>query len=313
MQSLTTGKKGRVWAIAWRERYMYLILLPSVIATGLFCYWPMYGIIMAFKDYDMSTGILGSPWADNFGFGWFKLIFIDPDFLPVIRNTIIISIFKIIIGTSSAIILALLLNEVKHEKYKRTLQSVMYLPHFMSWVIIASLVYNFFTLSGGTFNNIVTQVFHHDKIQILSNTAYFRPLVYLTGVWKEAGFGTIIYLAAIAGVNPELYESAIIDGAGRLKRAWHITLPSIKGTVVILLILNLSSIMSAGFDQIFNLYSPMVLDVGDIIDTYIYRHGILGMEFSYTTAIDLFKQAISIALLVIFNFLAKRAGEEGVF
>lgn len=313
MQSLTAGKKGRVWAIAWKERYMYLILLPALAATGIFCYWPMYGIIVAFKDYDISAGILASPWADNFGFGWFKLIFIDPDFLPVIRNTVIISFSKIVIGTLSAIILALLLNELRHERYKRTIQSIMYLPHFLSWVIIAGLVYNFFTLTGGTFNNIVTQVFHHDKIQILSNTTYFRPLVYLTGVWKEAGFGTIIYLAAIAGINPEIYESAIIDGANRLKRAWHVTLPSIKSTIVILLILSLSSIMSAGFDQVFNLYSPLVYDVGDIIDTYIYRHGIIGFEFSYTTAIDLFKQVVNITLLVVLNFTAKRIGEDGVY
>jgi putative aldouronate transport system permease protein len=313
MENVKAYKGRGLVPVIWKEKFSYLMILPAFIATGVFCYWPMYGIILAFKNYRISKGILGSPWMDTYGFGWFKIMFRDPDFLKVIRNTVEISFSKLVLGTFFCILFALLLNELRSEKYKRTIQSVMYLPHFLSWVIMASIIYNIFTTSGGLFSKIVTGIFHGQTVQILANQEYFRPLVYISMIWKEVGFGTIIYLAAIAGVNPELYESAIIDGASRFKRILFITLPSIKSTIIILLILNLSSIMSAGFDQIFNLYSPQVLKVGDIIDTYVYRHGVVGLEFSYSTAIDLFKQVINITLLVIVNSFAKFLGEEGIY
>jgi putative aldouronate transport system permease protein len=313
MQNTNSIKLNRLLVIAWKERFMYLLLLPAVIATGIFCYWPMYGIIIAFKDYSLADGILKSPWAEDFGFAWFRLLFIDPDFRMVLQNTVIISFSKIVIGTFCSILFALLLSELRNEKYKKTIQSVMYLPYFLSWVVMAGIIFNIFTISGGVFNNIIVNVFHGEKIQVLSNPIYFRPLLYLTHIWKEVGFGTIIYLAAIAGVNVEQYESAIIDGASRFKRIWSITLPSIKGTITILLILSMSGIMSAGFDQGFSLYSPQVFEVGDIVDTYVFRHGIIGLEFSYTTAIDLFKQAINVLMLITANFIVKRAGEDGIF
>lgn len=315
MEMNATGKrvKRNLLAIIWKERFSYLLILPAFVATAIFCYWPMYGILLAFKKYRLSKGILGSPWMDNHGFGWFKLMFRDPEFLNVIRNTLEISLFKLVFTTFFCILFALLLNELRNQAYKRTIQSVMYMPHFLSWVILAGIVYNIFSSSGGLLNKIITQTFHGEPVQILANPTYFKPLVYLTHLWREVGFGTIIYLAAIAGVNPEQYESAIIDGASRFKRALYITLPAIKGTVVMLLILNFSSVMSAGFDQILNLYSPQVMQIGDIIDTFVYRHGIMGMEFSYTTAVDLFKQAISIILLLSMNGFIKFIGEEGIF
>jgi putative aldouronate transport system permease protein len=313
VKEASADRKGNLAIVLWRERFTYSLILPAFIATGIFCYWPMYGILLAFKKFRLAKGIIGSPWAEQYGLGWFRLMFRDPDFVNVIKNTVIISFSKLIIGTFFCILFALLLNELRSDKYKRTIQSVMYLPHFLSWVIMAGIIYNIFSASGGMFNKIVTDVFNAQPVQILANATYFRPLVYATMLWKEVGFGTIIYLAAIAGINPELYESAIIDGASRLKRVLYITLPSIKSTIVILLILNLSGIMSAGFDQIFNLYSPQVYDVGDIIDTYVYRRGIVGMEFSYTTAIELFKQAINITLLIVVNYFAKFIGEEGVY
>jgi putative aldouronate transport system permease protein len=313
VKEASADRKGNLAIVLWRERFTYSLILPAFIATGIFCYWPMYGIILAFKKFRLSKGIIGSPWAEQYGLGWFRLMFRDPDFVNVIKNTVIISFSKLIIGTFFCVLFALLLNELRSDKYKRTIQSVMYLPHFLSWVILAGILYNIFTTSGGLFTKIVTDVFHAQPVQILANPTYFRPLVYVSMLWKEVGFGTIIYLAAISSVNPELYESAIIDGASRFKRVLHVTLPSIKSTIVVLLILNLSGIMSAGFDQIFNLYSPQVLNVGDIIDTYVYRHGIVGMEFSYTTAIELFKQAINITLLIVVNYFAKFIGEEGVY
>lgn len=305
-------KKDRLIYRIWSKRITYLLLLPALVFTLLFAYWPLYGIILAFKDYGFRAGIFGSPWMDHFGFGWYRIMFRDPEFLQVLLNTVQISFAKLLISTLSCIIFALLLNEVRHSVYKRTIQSVMYLPYFLSWVIMASIIYNLFTSSGGVLNRLLTQLNNGHKIQIIANPQYFRPLVYISMVWKETGFGAIIYLAAIASVSLELYEAAIIDGANRFQRVWSITLPSIKSTIILLLILNLGSIMNAGFDQIFNLYSPMVYKVGDIIDTFIYRHGVSNSQFSYSTAVGLFKNVVNLALLLFVNFIAKRAGEEGV-
>jgi putative aldouronate transport system permease protein len=305
--------RGKALRAIWNERLTYALLLPAVVSTALFAYWPMYGILLAFKEYRLSKGILGSPWMDTGGFGWFRIMFIDPDFLRVIANTVQISFVKLVLSTFSCILLAVLLSELRHAAFKRIVQSLLYLPHFLSWVIVSGLVYSIFSASGGVLPKLLSSVTSRPPLQILANPVYFRPLVYLSDLWKEVGFGTIIYLAAIAGINPEYYESAIIDGAGRFRRVVHITVPLIKSTIVLLLILSLSKLMNGGFDQILNLYSPQVFAVGDIIDTYVYRHGILGLEFSYSTAIELFKQVINIALLVVVNTFAKLVGEEGVY
>jgi putative aldouronate transport system permease protein len=305
-------KQANLLSRVWNKRITYLLLLPALTFTAIFAYWPLYGIILAFKDYRFKTGIFGSPWMDHFGFGWYRIMFRDPEFLHVLQNTVQISFAKLIIGTLSCIIFALLLNEVRNSTYKRTVQSVMYLPYFLSWVIMASIIYNLFTSSGGVLNRLLMLLNGGNKIQIIGNPDYFRPLVYISMVWKEVGFGAIIYLAAIAGVSVELYEAAIIDGANRLQRIWFITLPAIKSTIILLLILNVGGIMSAGFDQIFNLYSPMVYKVGDVIDTFIYRHGVSNSQFSYSTAVGLFKNVVNLALLFVVNFVAKKAGEEGI-
>lgn len=310
--NLPAERKVNVIARLWRDRFTYLLLIPAFIFTLLFAYWPIYGLILAFKDYSFRGGIFGSPWAENYGFYWFLKMFNDPEFLHVLWNTISISFWKIVIGTFACIIFALLLNEVRNVPYKRTLQSVMYLPYFLSWVIMASIIYNLFTSSGGVMNRLLQQLNNGQKIQIIGNPAYFRAEVYVSMVWKGVGFGSIIYLAAIAGVSQELYEAAIIDGANRLQRVLYITIPSIKSVIVLLLILDVGGIMSAGFDQIFNLYSPMVFNVGDVLDTYIYRHGVTSGQFSYTTAVGLFKNVVSFGLLLLVNFVAKRLGEEGI-
>lgn len=305
-------KRGSVAARLWQDKFTYLLLVPSVLFTVLFAYWPIYGMILAFKDYNFKSGIFGSPWADNYGFYWFLRMFKDPEFLHVLWNTVTISFWKIIISTVACVLFALLLNEVRNVTYKRTLQSIMYLPYFLSWVIMASIIYNLFTSSGGIMNRILAMMSGGNKIQIIGNPAYFRAEIYLSMIWKNVGFGSIIYLAAIAGVNMELYEAAIIDGANRLQRVWFVTLPSIKSVIVLLLILDAGGIMNAGFDQVFNLYSPMVFSVGDILDTYIYRHGVTSGQFSYTTAVGLFKNVVSFGMLLLVNYTAKRMGEEGV-
>ncbi len=297
----------------YNERLTYALLLPAMLATALFAYWPIYGILLAFKNFRISRGIIGSPWMDTYGLGWFRIMFRDPDFLRVTLNTIRISFIKIVLGTFFCITVALLLTELRNRTFARIIQSVMYLPYFLSWVVMAGLVYGAFSTTGGFVPKLLEAWTSGQTVQILANPKYFRLLVYSTDLWKGVGFGTIIYLAAIAGVNPELYESAIMDGAGRFRLAVSITLPMIKSTIVLLLILELSKLMNGGFDQILNLYSPQVLGVGDIIDTYVYRHGVLGLEFSYSTAIDLFKQVINIVLLVIVNNIARLMGEEGVY
>jgi putative aldouronate transport system permease protein len=305
-------KKVNAFSRMWQDRFTYFLLLPALVFTLLFAYWPIYGMILAFKNFNFRSGIFGSPWAADHGFYWFLKMFKDPEFLHVLWNTVSISFAKIIISTVACIVFALLLNEVRGTIYKRTIQSVMYLPYFLSWVIMASIIYNLFTSSGGVLNRLLQQINGGEKIQIISNPLYFRAEVYISMVWKSVGFGSIIYLAAISGVSSELYEAAIIDGANRLQRAWYITLPSIKSVIVLLLILDVAGIMSAGFDQIFNLYSPQVYSVGDVLDTYIYRHGVTSGEFSYTTAVGLFKNIVSFGLLLFVNFVAKRLGEEGV-
>lgn len=293
-----------------REQFCYFLILPSFIATAIFCYWPLYGLLLAFKDLRLSKGIMGSPWV---GLKWFELMFRDPTFLLVIRNTLIISFSKLLLGTFACIILALLLNEIRSNLYKKICQTLLYLPHFLSWVIMASVIYTIFTMSGGLYSKIMTNVFGREPIQILANPAYFRTMVYVSDIWKGVGFGTIIYLAAITGIDSELYEAGIIDGANRLQRVLFITIPSIKSTIIILLILSLGGVMNAGFDQILNLYSPNTIAVGDIIDTYVYRRGLQSLQYSYSTAVGLFKNVINVLLLVAVNYFAKLIGEEGLY
>jgi putative aldouronate transport system permease protein len=297
----------------WQNRFSYLLLLPGIVAASVFAYWPMYGVLLAFKKYKLKLGIIGSPWADMNGFQWFHSIFRDEAFYGVIKNTLIFSIGGLLIMTPTCIGMALLLNELRSNKYKRIIQSLMYLPHFLSWVILGGIIYNLFSATGGAYGKIWQELGWGRAPVILTNPDYFRPLVFLSSIWKEAGWGTIIYLAAIAGVNPELYESAVIDGATRLQRMWYITLPTIKSTVIILLVLSIGGLMNAGFDKIFNLYSPQVMGVGDIIDTFVYRHGLESNQYELSTAVGLFKQVINIFLLLIANTLAKVMGEDGIY
>ncbi|RIX51572.1 sugar ABC transporter permease [Paenibacillus nanensis] len=285
------------------------MLIPVLVWYGIFHYGPMYGVQLAFKDFSPIKGIWGSDWI---GMEHFKFLFYQsPDFARIFRNTILISLYNIIFGFPAPIILALMLNELRYKLFKRFAQSISYIPHFFSWVILSGIIVVMLSPSEGPVNYII-KLFGGEPIYFLADTDYFRPTLVVTSIWKEIGWGTIIYLAALSGIDPTLYEAATIDGANRWKRIRHITIPSILPVVSIMFILSLGGILNAGFDQIFNLYSPAVYEVADVIDTYVYRAGIQQSQFGLTTAVGLFKNVIGIMLVLGTNYVMKKMGQEGV-
>ena len=287
---------------------LLFLLLPGIIYYIIFRYIPMAGIVAAFKDYKPLLGIFASPFA---GLKYFERLLTSPEFLRVFSNTIIISVYKIIFFFPFPILLALMLNEVRSLTGKRIAQSVFYLPHFLSWVIFAGIINSLLSVNG--LINYIIRLFGGDSQVFLANPNYFRTIVVVTSIWKEAGWNTVIYLAAIAGISPELYEAAAMDGAGLLRRIGHITLPCIRSTIIITLILRLGSVMDAGFEQILLLYNIAVYDVGDILGTYVYRMGITRGQVSLSTAADLFKGVVGLILICGANYIIRKSGEEGVF
>ena len=290
----------------YRMKYYYILLLPALIYFILFHYLPMYGLVIAFKDYKLLGGILGSPWV---GLDNFIRLFQSPLFLRTFLNTLIISFLKILFGFPAPIILALLLNEIKSTRYKKFVQSVSYLPHFISWVILGGIIKQFLSPSTGVLNYLLS-IIGHDPIYFLVEPNYFRGIVIISHIWQSVGWGSILYLAAMASIPQEQYESAYIDGANRFKSIIYITIPSIIPVITILFLLNLSRILEAGFDQIFNLYNPMVYSVGDIIDTYAYRIGLVKYNYSFATAVTLFKNVIGFTLVVTVNKITNKFSEN---
>lgn len=301
-----TGKTKRIWE---QQKYLFFMLIPVMAYFIIFHYVPMCGIVIAFKDFSMSKGILGSPWA---GFKWFDMAFSSNDFISVLRNTLLISLYKMAWGFPAPIILALLLNEVNHTAYKKVIQSITYLPHLMSWVVLGGIFITLLAPETGAVNHLI-RLLGGEPIYFLAEKEWFRPVVVATHVWQSMGWGSIIYLAAIAGISNELYEAAIVDGANRWQRMRHITLPGIMPTAAVLLILNMGGILNAGFDQIFNLENPMVYEVGDIIDTYVYRVGLVSRNYELATAVGLFKSAIGLILILITNRAARSFGDYGIW
>lgn len=294
----------------YQHRYLYLLLSFGLIYFIVFRYIPMYGVQLAFKKFSYRKGVVGSPWV-----GWnnFKTLFMSAPFKRAIVNTLIISFGRILFTFFIPIIMAILLNEIRCSAFKRSVQTIMYLPHFLSWVIISGIAYSLLTTNGGFINKIIQKVGGTPN-NFLLNPECFRPIIYISSVWKEMGWESIIYLAALAGINPELYEAATVDGASRFKQMVYITWPGIRSTVVIMLILTTSRIMSAGFDQIFNLYSAPVYSVGDIIDTYTYRELFLKSKFGEGTAAGLFQSLINLALVILTNKAAKVINDgEGLY
>ncbi|HHW30561.1 MAG TPA: sugar ABC transporter permease [Clostridiaceae bacterium] len=289
----------------FKMRYYYLLLLPVLVYFILFHYIPMYGITLAFKDYSFSLGILKSPWA---GFKYFDRLFSSPTFHEVVRNTVIISFYKIVISFPVPIIFALLLNEIYHKKIKRAVQTISYLPHFISWVILSGIIMEVLSPARGVVNYIIT-LFGGDPIHFLAEPKYFRSVLVITHIWQTMGWNSIVYLAAISSISTEQFDSAYIDGANRFQIIRYITIPSIASVITVLFILGLGNILNAGFDQIINLYNPVVYNVADILDTYVYRVGLVNFEYSYSTAANLFKNAIGFAFVLTANFIARHIGE----
>lgn len=302
---LKTSKES-LWQNFKKYKVLYLMALPGIIYFIMFRYIPLGGIIIAFQDYMIFKGIGDSPFV---GFLHFEKLFSYPQFWRVLKNTAIIGFYNIVFVFPVPILLALLFNEIKNLAYKRTMQTIYYVPHFFSWVIISALAFDFLSTSGVV--NAVRGWFGYEPFLFMQSETYFRTIVVLTSIWKEAGWGTIVLLAAISGINPEIYEAAMADGANRIRQMFSITLPMLMPTVVILLLLNIGNFLDLSFDQLYNLLTPMTYPVGDVIDTYVYRVGIVQGQYSSTTAIGLFQSLIGLMLVVFFNRLAKKYQEDG--
>ncbi|WP_199619481.1 ABC transporter permease [Paenibacillus alkalitolerans] len=292
-----------------RDRYLYLLAFPGLLFFLLFKFVPMGGIAIAFQNYSPFMGFLKSPWV---GFDHFVRLFTGDQFWLLFRNTMAISLMNLFFFFPLPIVLALLLNELRNEKYKRLIQTIVYLPHFLSWVIIVSLTFLMLSVSQGVINQMI-EAAGYEKFPFLTEPKLFWILLTLQSIWKDAGWGTIIFLAAMAGVDPQLYEAAKMDGANRLRSMWHVTLPAIRNVVVILFILQLGSIMDVGFEQVFLMSNGSVSNVAEVFETYVYRLGIQQGQFSFSTAVGLFKSAIGLILVVMANYVSKKLGEEGVF
>ncbi|MFB9330854.1 ABC transporter permease [Paenibacillus aurantiacus] len=292
-----------------RQWDVQAMVVPAILFVFVFSYIPMYGVVMAFQDYSLFKGVTGSPWV---GFKHFEMFFHAPEFWGIMRNTLVISLLKLIIGFPAPIVLALMLNEIGSRVFKRGIQTISYLPHFLSWVIVSGFIVSILSTDNGSLNILLEKLGIIDEpINFMSEPKYFWSILVTTNVWKEIGFSSIVYLAAIAGINPQLYEAASMDGASRLRQMFSITLPSITPVIVVFSILAIGNLLNAGFEDILLLAgNPVLRDVSDVLDTYVYRIGIQNNRYSYATAAGLFKAVISIALLAFANYAARRSGNS---
>jgi putative aldouronate transport system permease protein len=292
-----------------RNRMLFLMTVAIICWYAVFRYVPYYWNTLAFKDFQWSLGFAGSPWV---GLANFKALFHDPFFGRVLRNTLIISSLKILFAFPFPIVLAVFLNEVMNAMFKKTVQTIVFVPFFISWVIYASMIFTLLSPTSGMVNVFLTRL-GVKPIYFLASPPWFRPLLVISDVMKNSGYYTVIYLAALAGVDEELYEASVCDGANLFQRILHITLPGILSVVTILFILKLGQILTVDFEQVYILYNPMVYDVGDVIDTFNYRQGIQGGRFSYTTALGLFNSAIGFVIVIVSNWVLKRVTENGLW
>ena len=291
-----------------RSKYLVLMIIPAIVFYAIFNYVPMYGILMAFKNFKPKLGIMRSPWngVDNF-----IRVFEEPKFWLAFKNTLIIGSVKIVISFLGAVTIALLLNELRMRRTKKVIQTIVTFPHFLSWVVVSGFVFSLFAYSGAV--NSLVEAFGGNRENFLADKYFFFGMVFASDIWKEAGWGSIIYLATMAGIPQDQYEAADIDGATRMQKIWHITLPGIKPTAILLLIMSVGGVLSAGFDQILNLGNPLIREEVNIIDTYIYYHAIVGSDSAGVgTAIGLFKSVISFALVITVDRIAKACGERGI-
>lgn len=294
----------------WKHRVLYLMLLPSIVYFILFSYVPMAGIILAFKKYSPAKGIWGSPWV---GFTYFKTFFLSYDFGRLLKNTLTVGFMKTILEFPFAIILALMLNELRHEKFKKITQTITYLPHFLSSVIIITMVQRILAPNNGVINQIIAKLGGDGSTFFLMESKYFLPILFTLDIWKNIGWDSIIFLAAISGVDPNLYEAAEIEGCGKLRKMWHITLPGIRGTIGVLFILGVGGLLSSGFDQIYLLRTPGNMAVADTLDTFVVRVGLANGQFGYATAIGLIQGVVGLLLVLGSNKISKKLTEVGIF
>lgn len=294
----------------YSQRFMQLFALAGVAYMLIFNYLPMYGMIIAFKDYRISSTIMGAPWV---GFEYFKEFLLDERFGLILRNTLGISLLNLFIGFPLAILLALFLNELLNLRFKKVVQTISYLPHFLSWAVLGGMIVSFLSSTGFVNTVLISLGILKEPIIFLAESDYFWLIVVSTAVWKELGWSTILYLAAIASVDPQLYESAIIDGAGRFKRMWYITIPSIKFTISILFVLSVSHLLNSNFEQIFVLSNPMNRSASDVIDIFVYRMGIGSAKYSFATAAGLLKSIVALFLLIMANKLTKKIADSSFF
>lgn len=304
--------KMSLGTIISKYKFYYLLALPGVLYLLVYKYGPLFGLVIAFKNYDPFSGLAGifsSPWV---GFDNFKKFFDSYYFTRIMGNTLIISFYKIIIGFPAPIVLALLLNEMRFPKLKKMAQSISYIPYFISWVIVASLLNNILTTDNGLVNVMLNRL-GMKSISFMTHPKYYRGVLVVSDVWKNVGYGSIVYLAAITSVNTEQYEAAELDGATRMQRIWYVTLPSISSVVIIMLIFRVGNLLDAGFEQILLTYSPSVYKTADVIDTYVYRAGLKDLDYSYSVAVSLFKSIVAAVLLLGTNYVSVKITGDGIW
>ena len=305
---LRVHKKGILHYIR-RDCLLYILLIPALIYFLIFRYGPMVGIIIAFKNYNIFKGIFASEWV---GMDVFRKVFNEAFFWTAMKNTVFLNLLVLFVKFPLSILLAILLNETRSKNFKRTSQSLLYLPYFVSWVTIAGIVTNLFSITNGTVNNVIRGV-GGSPIAFLSDNGWWTFVYVLANTWKDVGWGTIIYLASLSSVDESLYEAAKIDGANRLRCIWHIALPGIRSTMVVMLILSISQMMYIGLDAPLLLQNSKVLDVGEVLSTYVYKMGLQRVQYSFATAVGLFQSVVNIMLLLLANLFAKLIGEDGIF
>lgn len=302
-------RKKRLWRKVVKSKYLLLMFLPCLAYYIIFKYAPMFGIVISFKDYNLYKGIWASDWV---GLKYYKMFFNSPDFWIILRNTFLLGIYKLFFGFPAPIILALLLNEVKNVIFKRFVQTVSYLPHFISNVIVAGMVVMFLSPSTGFVNKIIAS-FGFEPIHFMNDPSLFRSIYVASEIWQHIGWETIIYLAALTSIDPALYEAADIDGASRWRKLWHVTLPGISSTIIILFILNVGRVLEIGFEKVFLLYNPATYSTADILSTYVYRTGLVSGNFSYAAAIDMFTGVVCLFFIYTTNYLSRKISQTSLW
>jgi putative aldouronate transport system permease protein len=290
------------------NRTLYLMALPGIVFFIIFAYIPMYYVIISFKDYNPMLGVFGSPWV---GLEHFIRLFDSVFFIRIIKNTVGLSTYAIVASFWVPIVFALLLNEIRHIAFKRVVQTITYIPHFVSMVVLCGMITSF-CMKDGIINDIIA-LFGGERTNLLMRPELFKTIYVLSGIWESVGWSSIVYVAALTGINPALYEAAEIDGAGRFKKAWHITLPGIIPTIVTMLILNIGTIMSVGFEKVFLLYNPLTYETAEVISTYVYNKGLVEMNFSFATAANLFNSVVNLLLVLISNYISRKVTETGLW